>query len=836
MPKVIGHTPPWLSKPSLGANIFAVDQDPTHESPKSPSRRASPKPDTPNYHGPRRLIAHRGTEVFVAVGKEIRWADLSMVKHDWDETNRSPMRKKDESEKKDTKKLYRTLNAYLSDDIRQLVISPSGSFLAICAERLIRIAILPDFSRIAQDLNSPLKLKTFQLGPTTHVNPESPLASVVWHPLAASTPDTDCLLTITTNAAVRVWEIERSNQWSFERPALAIDLRKLADGVSCDQDFQPSRFGKSRGFSVDDIDMEVASSCFAGHGADDEDAWASMTLWTAMKNGDVYALCPLLPSRWCPTSTTIPCLSTSAVSRMATIASEDADTDARRAADQQYEWVQEIDDDEPVEGTGSGQDLEIRYRPDNPSVIPRLQGPFSLDLDDEDIDMEVTDIMVFPPHLDEGDLYSGEDDYDSFDVPHPKGLPFTTILLATSDNRVHVALNAEGISGQWLPKKGRSTFSVPTSEPQELALVDTIKLEDNDSTQLPFVSFSGDPRHQYSAFVTGGSSVHNVSLEDWALRITEEIAGEGDVDSGLKTRLETSCKNKISVVERILSTKDDGILSTPVVLDDSDLGYSLLTASSSQVYGASFDQPHLRTSTSAQSPADFRRSRSLGMSLVRFEAEDIPAEAIPTRPIYTPPRILYQHPEQPIQQFLQKVQPKHRMIMKEQPMRLSPAMLQAMTLAHRAISRQTTELESAAAELFRRCDRLRKELGDQVKQMAELADRLHRVRSGGGGDYSSEKKEKKTPDERLQAAKERQVAMIKRYEALRKKVGKVGMTKKDLSAKETAWMAEIEAMNNNVGREVEENNATSGEGTVMERYHAVSPLTSRPIVSALRTY
>ncbi|KAI9871478.1 MAG: hypothetical protein M1823_008436, partial [Watsoniomyces obsoletus] len=140
-----------------------------------------------------------------------------------------------------------------------------------------------------------------------------------------------------------------------------------------------------------------------------------MTLWTAMKNGDVYALCPLLPSRWCPTSTTIPSLSTSAVSRMATIAAEDADIDARRAADQQYEWVQEIDDDEPLEGTGSGQDLEIRYRPDNPSVIPRLQGPFSLDLDDEDIDMEVTDIMVFPPHLDEGDLYSGEDDYDSFD-------------------------------------------------------------------------------------------------------------------------------------------------------------------------------------------------------------------------------------------------------------------------------------------------------------------------------------------------------------------------------------------------------------------------------------
>lgn len=35
--------------------------------------------------GPRRTIAKRGTEVFFAVGKEIRWADLVYLKEAWED-------------------------------------------------------------------------------------------------------------------------------------------------------------------------------------------------------------------------------------------------------------------------------------------------------------------------------------------------------------------------------------------------------------------------------------------------------------------------------------------------------------------------------------------------------------------------------------------------------------------------------------------------------------------------------------------------------------------------------------------------------------------------------
>ena len=39
--------------------------------------------------GPRRTIAQRGTEVFIGVGREIRWADLVYLKEAWEDKQRN---------------------------------------------------------------------------------------------------------------------------------------------------------------------------------------------------------------------------------------------------------------------------------------------------------------------------------------------------------------------------------------------------------------------------------------------------------------------------------------------------------------------------------------------------------------------------------------------------------------------------------------------------------------------------------------------------------------------------------------------------------------------------
>lgn len=80
MPKILSYTPAWLSNPSPGHGIFTASAKQTTDALASPHKFSNGTSKKINKPGPKRTIAHRGSEIFVAVGKEIRWADLVIVK------------------------------------------------------------------------------------------------------------------------------------------------------------------------------------------------------------------------------------------------------------------------------------------------------------------------------------------------------------------------------------------------------------------------------------------------------------------------------------------------------------------------------------------------------------------------------------------------------------------------------------------------------------------------------------------------------------------------------------------------------------------------------------
>jgi hypothetical protein len=89
MPRVLKRTPQWLVPPSPGSDLFGAK-------PKSPEANDGPKEQP--YDGPSRTIAHgRGTEVFVAQGGELRWADLKALKDGFEEEEESDGRSKRKS-------------------------------------------------------------------------------------------------------------------------------------------------------------------------------------------------------------------------------------------------------------------------------------------------------------------------------------------------------------------------------------------------------------------------------------------------------------------------------------------------------------------------------------------------------------------------------------------------------------------------------------------------------------------------------------------------------------------------------------------------------------------
>ncbi|PKY02762.1 nuclear pore complex protein An-Nup82 [Aspergillus campestris IBT 28561] len=783
MPKVISYTPPWLSRPSPGASLFSSTAS------KGLDKSSQSLRQNDDYTGPTRVLAQRGNEVFTVVDNQIRWSSLTRLKDEWQQEKRSANGSAGQNGPNTQDGSYRVLVVPVYERIRQLIPSPNGAFLAIVADHTVFIAVLPDSSHLSTTDQSPIRIKTYQLGPTTHVIPESPVMSALWHPLGIHTNLAGCFVTVTADAAVRVWELDRNNHWSFDRPTLAIDLRKLVDGTSSDQDFTPSGFGKSKGFSADFVDMEVASACFGGTGSGKEDAWAPMTLWVAMRPGDLYVLSPLLPSKWRAPATTIPSLSAAIIPKLAALQEDPVDMeDQLTACRQQYDWLAEIDNQEPLlVDLDADSGSEILTRPANPSAIPRLQGPFRVDTGDELDDLDLCDIVVVASKIDTDALMMGEEDELILEDNGEDKLSATVICLSAGSGRVHVCLELDGVEGQWLPKAKKNAFRTPVSEPSDLVLVeslDTLKGEHTSLNNWP--TFTKDVFSPYSFFVTNFDNVTSISLSSWVQRLEAELQADDPAGSGF--RLEVLCEGSVSIRERLIQM-DEGAavsqeqplnLSSCLVYYDYDIGYLLLTSHASHPYAAIMDSPEITFPEMANLRID-SDSHELGSAMPP-----------PRRPPYQVPSIFYA--DSPLEFFVDKHVPhRQRQSLREQ-VRLSPATLDLVAAAHRTLSSHTNALERAASDLFRRCERLQGELQDQLKQLSDVAERIRYVSSevGEDGERKEGSRSGEALENRLQGAKDRQTQLVQRYEKLRNKVLKSGG--RPLSEREKSWASEVDML------------------------------------------
>ncbi|KAJ5921039.1 hypothetical protein N7466_009365 [Penicillium verhagenii] len=785
MPKVNSYAPAWLCRPSPGASLFTGASDKGHVQALTNGSKTT-APDAAN-----RTIAKRGNEVFAVVDNEIRWSDLARLKDQWQQEARQKSSTGSVKEEANSAKPppYRVLSVPVYGLIRQILPSPNGAFLAIVTEHTVHISVLPDSSHLSSTDTNPIRLKTYQLGPTTHVIPEAPVVSALWHPLGLHTNLSGCIVTVTADAAVRVWELDRNNHWSFDQPTLAVDLRKLVDGTSSDQDFAPSGFGKNKGFSADIIDMEVASACFAGSGNEREDAWAPMTLWVAMRPGDLYALCPLLPSKWQAPSTTIPSLSSAIVPKLAALEESPEDLeDQLIACRQQYDWLREIDEQEPLEPpseSGNIQGADVFTRPAAPSAIPRLQGPFGFDLGDDLDDLDICDILVIAARLNVEDLMMGEDEELAVEATEKDKLSATVICLSSGNGRVNICLELDGVEGQWLPKSKKNTFRTPLSDPSDLLLVeslDTIKTNGEESVAWPI--FTRDIHSRYSFFVTTATNVVSFSMSSWVQRLEAELQAEDPSGSGF--RLQVLCSGNVAQRERILQVSDtdataqNAHLAGSVVFYDFDLGYLLLTYQPSSPYAAVMESPEESFSAAMDIHIE-QRTSTPGSPIV-----------LPRRAPYQVPAVFYA--VSPLDSFVDTHVPHRQRHTLKEHVRLSPATLDLVTIAHRQLATYTSALERAASDLFRRCERLQGELKDQLRQLSDVAERINGVTSKVGEDGNREEgtRNGEALDKRLQTAKDRQIELIKRYDALRKKVLNSGG--RPLSEKEKAWGSEVETL------------------------------------------
>ncbi|OAK93979.1 hypothetical protein IQ06DRAFT_330352 [Phaeosphaeriaceae sp. SRC1lsM3a] len=739
MPKVLSYTPDWLSRPSPGHQLFAPKQT-------NGAAAAAKRKD----FGPRKTIATRGSEIFVAVGHEIRWADLVNLKEG-------------------VEPAYRTLRISIPLPITRLVISPEEDYLAVSTSHTVHVVHLPDASLLEDSDDTPLKPKAFQVGPTAHVTEESPVATTLWHPLGYHGR---CLVTITKAGVVRLWEVNRADRSTFSEPALSIDLAKLANATNDQEDLSASKFGASKGFSPDSVELEVASACF-GDFPEQEGVhgWAPMTLWIATVPGDVYALCPLLPSKWqlvdSPGAFTLLQTLTSSINVNYANLSDDTETpqDELKTSERQVAWLSDILYEEPfLEELPNGDSVKIFARPSSAPIVPLLQGPFNISPEVEDF--ELSDMIVYSlKTLSDGSV--GE---------AAEGIPTAVVCLLTDTCKVHVCLDLQGIVGRWLPAPEDEVEVLEVME-HDLIIAETVILVEGEQSSFS-QSITPDVHTDFSFFVSHASGVFYVSLEPWIRKLETELSQPQT--EGADFRIQRLLESANSSVEKYLERRSSGNpaeqeVTTSVVIEDGNVGYLVLTSVDNQPQAAFLDAPEDGI------PTEEEIAEYMNISGVHKEV----------REAWQPPRELYE----PIDILGSiNIPSRHRAQMKEE-VKLSPANLELLMDVHRVLSVKTSRLQHAVADLFNRATRLQEEFRDQVWRSAQVTSKIDAV-TGDGEPGSDGVVGSGKIDERLEKVRSRQDKINARYEALRSKMNKLSSS--ELSEKEANYVAELTAMDSAV--------------------------------------
>jgi len=582
-----------------------------------------------------------------------------------------------------------------------------------------------------------------------------------------------------------MWELDSDNRSSFDEPSLAVDLKKLANATSTQADFSASKYGTNKGFSPDDVEMQVAAACFGGQGGEDEHGWASMTLWIAMTEGDVYALCPFLPARWRAPASLLPSLSTSVLQKSKALARDaDATESERAAADQQYRWLTEVGAQESI--AFSAEDdfdtSEVYARPARLSPVPKLQGPFQISPAPDF--GEITDIYVIASRTDEDALYDEADQQDDAE----EGLSAGIVCLATSTNEIHVCLDVEGVEAEWLPSKRSRAYTFDdVDHAKELILLDTIDLASSDEDDNGWPTFTSSPHHRYELFITHPAGVCGLSCQPWITSMQDELASPSD--NGAAFRLNVLLDSANTSVDRLieLPTDPDQTINAAVAIIEPGAGLVVLTSASDSPYAAILD---------------------IGSPLHPYAPDELATAGALTSP---EPRAPYRpaaefHQASALPKFINTAQEKQLLgsDLKSQ-VRFSPATLQLMTEAHRIMSTETHRLGVAAADLFRRCERMRSELQEQIRKIAEIAQRVDMV-TGQDEDVESEVDEDGEADQpmtgrekiehRIEESQQKTIELNERADALRRRIARLGG--QPLSAKESAFAAEVSKLEQSI--------------------------------------
>lgn len=289
-------------------------------------------------------------------------------------------------------------------------------------------------------------------------------------------------------------------------------------------------------------------------------------------------------------------------------------------------------------------------------------------------------------------------------------------------------------------------------------------------------SITADVHSDFTFFVSHASGVYYVSLAKWIGQLESELSEPQS--EGADFRLKRLLDSATTVVEQHIRRKQMDNFTSCVVMEDGNVGYLVLTTTNNVPQAVLLDAPEDGVPTDEE--------------LAEFMEFNSPAGEI--REPWQPPQELWQ----PFDLYASLDIPnRHKSLLREE-IRLSPASLEVLMSAHRALAAHSDKLQHAVSDLFNRCQRLQDEYRDQIVRVASLVPKIDAVTGSDGTGSEPDAYGSAVIADRLDRVKTRQEELRARYQALQRKMSSVGGT--ELSEKEVAFAEELQTMEGSVDR------------------------------------
>ncbi|KAJ7904339.1 hypothetical protein B0H14DRAFT_3079228 [Mycena olivaceomarginata] len=485
----------------------------------------------------RQVMVLKDADLVVAAGSEIRITSLGAAR---------PTGAKG----------YKTLHTpNLQFEIHQIALNPSGKLLAVAGASQVGVVVLPrsGFARLVPDT---IDCKSLQIGQFYHAEKYSPhIAKIQWHPWGESG---STLMVMTEDGKLREYDI-------------SVDTEEPQQVLS----FVPEK--KTKSFVAEDAsEREVASFCLGQGRAD----WGPLTVYALMKSGDIYSICPSIPSSYVHSLECFISAKQDFLSQTEERGSSSTTRNLSTLYDYQHKYITALLKQLPPRTVFPASSRSVPMHP--PTTIkahPARQGPFLLQpaprtlADSEGGD--ATDIMYLAFGADD----DREDDGEGGETEH-----LGVVVVSHQDGKIDVCLDVEKVEARWDIGGSRRDAELPmlaVYETIDLGLVAMLKgqlglLEGNHPV------FLADPIHDDTVYVYHAFGVHTLHLGPLLQSLAVALRTGDDDGTALSAALQKSAGTSVTPILTTFSVERR--CSNPVIAvavpNDVYLTYSIFILTS----------------------------------------------------------------------------------------------------------------------------------------------------------------------------------------------------------------------------------------------------------------